>query len=125
MFGEDKLFTALNVAAIQAKVDALTSGYAIWSDLLIPQDFTGTKSINFYMSSRLPESEVDMYNYTINCRAETMNEAMDISNTIISTVSRKSYTDCFIYMTQMAIIPPIDDTDSYNSVIEAIIKLRS
>jgi len=124
MFGASELYTALNVAAIQAKVDRYGTGYAIFSDHLIPSDCEAVKTVNFYMVSRLPESEVDMYSYLINCRALTMGEALDISKTIIDAVSRKTYDDCFIYMVPSRVIPPMDATDNYNAPIEAIIKLR-
>jgi hypothetical protein len=124
MFGSSELYSALNVAAIQAKVDAYGTGYAIFSEHVIPEDCEGNKTVNFYMMSRLPESEIEMYNYIINCRALTMGEAMDISNTIINTISRATYNDCFIYAVPLVVIPPMDSTDNYNSPIEAIIKLR-
>ena len=125
MIGATELYSAINVAAIQAKVDVYNSGYAIWSDVQIPQDFTGDKSINFYMNATPVETEIDIYSYTINCRSNTMNEAMDIANAIISTINRKSYSDCFIYLQPMPIISPMDDTDNYNAPIDAVIKLRN
>jgi hypothetical protein len=124
MFGAEQIFAILNVAAIQAKVDAYGSAYAIWNDVLIPQDFTGTKSINFYMQATPTETEVDIYSYSINCRAQTMNEAQDIANTIINTINRKSNSDCFVYLQPLMVIPPMDDTDNYNAALDVVLKKR-
>ena len=123
MFGSTQLYTALNTAAITAKVDTFKSAAAIFSDMLIPQDFTGNKSINFYMASRTQDSEVEIYTYTINCRALTYNLSRDIANAVINAISRKNYSDCFIYITPQATLSPLDDRDTYNTTLEAVVKL--
>ena len=124
MYGATELMTVVDVSAIRAKVDAYGSRYAIWHDDLIPQDFTGQKSINFYMQSKTAESEVDIYSYLINCRAATMNESIDIAYTVQNTINRKSNFDCFIYIQPLATIPPMDDRDNYNTPLDCIVKMR-
>lgn len=122
MLGIEQLYTALNVAGIQATIDAYGAGYAIFADMVIPQDCTADKTINFYMESAPTETEVDIYSYSVNCRAKTMSEAMTIASTIISTTNRKNYSDCFLYIQPLPVIPPQDDTDNYNAPLSVTLK---
>ncbi|MGD8305150.1 MAG: hypothetical protein PVF17_00720 [Ignavibacteria bacterium] len=123
MFGSDILYTALNVTNITDLLDSFGTGKALFSDNLIPQSFTGDKSINFYMTSPFNCSmEYNDYRYTINCRASTYNESRTIAEAVKDEINRSKYANSFMVVSILGTIPPQDDTDNYNTPVEARIK---
>jgi hypothetical protein len=129
MFGKTEMADALNVSAIKAVVDTFTTGlggYAIFADVVVPRALgVEKKSINFYRSASASRGhETEIYNYTINCRAQTQNEAEVIAETVIENINRVIDTDYNIVCTILPVIGPQNEIDNYNCPIEAVIKLR-
>lgn len=124
MFGAGELLTAVNVSAITNLLDAYGTGKALFSDSLIPSDFTGNKSINFYMAVPFTNREYKEYRYTIHCRAKTYNESIAIAYAVYTAINRVHYTDYFILCDVLSTIPPQDVNDNYNTPVEALIKQR-
>ncbi len=125
-FGSTEMYSALNVSAITDLLDTYVSNPAIFDDVVIPQDFTDEKSINYSFLSESP-NEVKIYNYIINCRAQTLNVSRTIAQTVIDTISRENGllngTKYSIYATITATIGPFDDRDNYNTPVDAVLKL--
>ncbi len=123
MLGIVELFTAINISSIQAVVDDYGTGHAIFIDELVPSDFTGKKSVNCYLTANYdPSLEIDYYKYSASCRAETGNESRIIAQAVIDGINRVSYSDYYISCKLLPVIRPQDDTDTYNSPVEIIIK---
>lgn len=123
MFGQVELYSALNVNAVQVVVDAYGSGYAIFNDRVIPADCECQKTINFYMTAPYdPNMEIEYYRYSISCRAQTGNESQVIANAVITAINRVHYTGYFITCKLLQVIPPMNETDNYNSPVEVLIK---
>ena len=129
MYGSEDLFTALNVSAVTTGLDNYVVGEdtykALFGSNVLPSDFSGDKSINFYMS--LPYNASTMvpeYGYTINCRAETFNESRTIAQSVVDNINRESYSDYFLICSVLATLPPADDRDNYNTPVEVTIKNR-
>jgi hypothetical protein len=128
MFSSEDVYMALNVASITALLDdyeASTTVNALFDGHIIPQDFTGTESINFYMSGVfLGGIEWEEYRYSINCRSATDMGSRTMAKAVIDGINRVHYDDYFIVCSVLQTIPPMDKTDVYNTPVEATIKKR-
>ncbi|MCP4585640.1 hypothetical protein [Pseudoalteromonas sp.] len=122
-FGSTEMSAALKVSAITDLLDTYASNPAIFDDVVIPQTFTGKKSINFYLTSQY-SSEAEIYDYTINCRAATMGESRTIASTVIDTISRENGSNYYIYCEVLGTISPADSLDNFNTPLTATIKLK-
>jgi hypothetical protein len=119
-----ELYDALNVAAITALVGTYESAPAIFNDSLIPQEYTGT-AINFYLATPF-DARIDwhLYAFTINCRASTYAESIDLADAVQEEINRKNYSGYYINCVVLPTISPADDTDDYNTIVEATLKKR-
>ncbi len=123
-FGSVEMATALNQTDITDLLDTYKTEAAVFDNVLVPQKFTDDASINFYLSSSEGETEVEIYNYIINCRHKTMAESRAIASMVIDTINRVSTTDYFITCEIQGSISPQDDTDNFNTPVAARIKLK-
>lgn len=120
------IYNVLNVSPITSLLGTYKTKTAIFSDALIPQDFTANAaSINFYYSESYNAAlSFNELKYYINCRAYTMNESQAIANAVKTAINRLSGADYYISVNVLPTIAPEDDRDNYNSIIEATIKKR-
>lgn len=124
MFGSDLIYTALNQASITDLLDTYMTEKALFNTPLIPQDFLLSKSINFYMSTPFFGGlEYGDTIYTANCRANKYEDSRAIAEQVRLDINRSNGVDCFFVTDVLQTIPPIDDTDNYNTPVE--IKLRT
>lgn len=122
MFNSEDIYTALNVSDITDLLDTYVSTPALWEATRIPQSFTGTESINYYMSGTANGGlEYGDYVYSINCRSATEAGVKIIAQAVYDEINRGIYSDYSIKISVLPIIPPADDTDLYNIPIEAVI----
>ena len=125
MFGQDKIYAALNVVGITGLLDDYKTGKALFSESVMPEDFTGQKSVNYYMISSFNGGlEYSEYRYSISCRAATQGEALTIASAVFDALNRSSYGDYYIVCSVNPVIPPADDTDNFNVPVEIILKTR-
>jgi hypothetical protein len=125
MFGDTEIYTALNVTAITDLIDDYNLGPALFDDQVIPQDFEGTASINFYMNAMYNGGlEADQITYTVNCRDIDSTKSRIIAKAVFDTLNRVFYANCFMICGVLGTIPPVDDTDNYNTPVEITIKQR-
>lgn len=125
MFGLDEVYTALNVSNITTLLDSYGSGKALFAMPLMPESFTGKKSINFYMIAPYSGADaISTYEFSINCRGSNFNDSITIAREVFNTINRKSYTDYFITCSLLQTIPPADSTDVYNTPVRIILKKR-
>lgn len=123
MIGSTELYNALNVSAITSLLDSFLTGKALFDEVVIPQSFTGSNSINFYMIGPLNGSlSYNEYSYSISCRSNDYYNSRNIANTVYETINRVHYNRYIIYTQILPTIPPFDDTDNYNTPVEVIIK---
>jgi len=125
VFGSDLLYIALNIPSITDNLDDFETGKALFSDLHLPEKFEGVNSINFYMASPfIPDAGYDDYLYSTNCRGRSYDDSRGLAQTVIEEVNRTSHTTYYIVGEVQTTIPPMDDTDVYNTVINFTIKSR-
>jgi len=125
MFGATEIYTALNVTAITNLIDTYGSGKALFNDSLIPADFTGKKSINFYLVSPIiGANELEEYEYSVNCRAATFNGSLTMAYTVHTALNRIHGVDSFKLSLVLNTIPPADSTDLYNTPVTIKLKMR-
>jgi hypothetical protein len=126
MLLDNDIYTALNVTAVTTMLDKYkTTNAALFSDRLIPQDFKGRKSINFYQIgtvSGLLEYQEALY--VANCRAGTHADSRAIAAKVVDEINRSMKDQRGLYISTLATIPPADDTDVYNTPVEITIKKR-
>jgi hypothetical protein len=130
VYGSSEIYTLLNVSAITTLLDSYvigeTSYAALFYDVLLPADFTGFKSINFYRTAAYAAAgEVQQFLYTINCRARTHAESVQIAYAVIAEINRVSFSSGFSICSLLPTLGPQDDTDVYNTPVEITLKLRS
>ena len=125
MFGSDLLYTAINVTDITDLLDTVNSVKGLFNARLIPEFFTGDKVINFYMTSPFDGSvEYGNYRYNINCRAKTDGESRTIAMAVFTQINRADFSGYHINCSVLGTLPPLDDTDVFNTPISVIIKSR-
>jgi len=105
---------------IKAAVDTYNSTeYAIWNDSVLPQDFSGNKSILVYQVA--PANFTlghDNIRYSASCRANTYIESRAIATLLISKLNRYNIKGEGIKMSLLPTIGPQDSTDNYNTPVE-------
>ena len=125
MFGADKIYTALNVTGITTLLDSFGTGKALFNEMIMPESFTSDKSINFYLIAPIiGASELEEYEYSVNCRAATMNESLTMAYTVHTALNRVHGVDSFKLSSVLRTIPPIDPDDVYNTPITIKLKMR-
>ena len=124
-FGKEEIYVALNQTAITGLLDSYSTGKALFSQMIMPSDYTGFKSINFYMTTAYNGgSNFEQYFYTANCRAKTQGEAMTIAKAAFDNINRSHFTGFYTVCSILPVIPPADDRDTYNIPVEIILKKR-
>ena len=125
MFGSEDIYTALNVSSITNLLDTWGTGKALFAEPLIPESFTGTEVINFYMATPYNGGiEIEKYEYTINCRSATFKKSAELSLAVFTALNRANGTDSFTVCSVLKTIPPVDNTDTYNTPVTVILKKR-
>lgn len=125
MLGATELYTALNVSTITNLLDSWGSDKALFNDSLLPESFTGKESINFYLvTPHNGGNEIEQYEYSINCRAETYKKSTEMAFTVFTELNRSFADNAFKICSILRTIPPADDTDVYNTPVQIKIKMR-
>lgn len=128
-FGSDKIAEIIyNDTGILALIDTFESKPSIWFDLIVPESFeltSGKSYINFYRATPVVGAlEWGDFSYTINCRAENNINANTLQDAVFSAFNRKNTTtDRGLFIcTVLPTIPPKDDRDDYNALLEVQLK---
>jgi len=98
-------------------LDTYNSDPAIFEDTKLPGDFTGDKSILVYQTKPNDLIHSDFY-YNASCRAATYGESRAIASQMITDFNRYSKYEGCMKLTLMMTIPPQDNTDNYNTMVE-------
>ena len=133
MNGVEQINTILKADAnVTGKLDTFTIGvstyFAIWNDLLIPQDFEGFKTINFYDGQAIDYTlSYGQYDYIFNCRGETYPNAVDLREAVKDALNREtdSTGDYFFTCEGAPVLRPANETDSYNAILNVRTKSRA
>ena len=124
MFSSD-IYNALNVSSITNLLGDYANVKALFDSTVIPSDCSALRTINFYQTAPIDNRlEYGLGTYTVNCRAETQNEAETIAQAVVSAVNRRGSGDAFYYCQTGVTLPPQDETDVFNVPVEITIKKR-
>lgn len=124
MFAENKLQSLLNVSAITSQLSTFTVNSTTYPMLLnghvLPSEWGPPSStINYYLSQNVAGGlDYGDYVYYINCRAASESTSRAIASTVFNTLNRISRPDTGAVCSVMPTIPPVDETDNYNTIIE-------
>ena len=125
MFGRDRLYNALNISNISDLLSTYGGEPAIFGGTIIPGSFTGDYVINFYHNGGYNAAAAyNEYTFTVNCRAPTDYESVQIAKAVIDNLNETAVTDGRIYCSLLATIPPFDETDLYNTPVTVIMKSK-
>ncbi len=125
MIGGSLLYNALNVASITSLLDTSGGMLGLFNDRGIPEKFTAKKVINFYFSAPYSGSiEWDEFTYNINCRAETDGESRTIAQAVFTQLNRADFAGYHTNVDVLGTLPPIDNTDVFNTPVSVILKSR-
>ena len=116
---------------VTSQIDTFNDGVgtypAIWHDLMIPRDFGGTKTINFYENEPVNHTlNYGRYSFTYNCRGETMKEARNIREAVKDALNRAgdSTGDFFFICESSLVLKPADERDNYNAILNVVVRER-
>ena len=124
-FNSDLMYDALNQASITGLLDTVSSIKGLFDSRGIPEFFTSPKTINFYLVSPINGAlEWNEYIYSVNCRASTDGESRAIAQAVFTALNRADFTDYHTNCSVLGTIPPVDDTDVYNTPVEILLKSR-
>lgn len=119
------IYTALNVSSITDLLDDYGSAKALFHGQVLPEEYTGFESINFYRVD--PINNLLPYGlgvYTASCRSKTEQGSIDIASAVVNTINRVQ-TSGHMFKTQIQqTIPPADSTDNYNTPVTITIIKR-
>ena len=128
MYGEDEIYDALNVASITALLDTYGNDEipAIFADMVILADITPeAKTINYYKSGVADLCQpIEIYTYTVNCRAKTKEDAETILKAVADEINRNNYSNYFLTCQALPTIQPQNEEDNYNAILEIRIKMK-
>ncbi len=115
MYYDTELLLALSSTAITGLLSTYLTSPAIFNGT-VPQDFTDMNFINFYFIS-LPDKENHIMKYSVDCRGESYAEANTIANAVYTALNRVSFSNFFTSCDIGQTLPPMDNTDVYNTPV--------
>lgn len=125
MFGRDRMYTALNITPISALLSTYGDDPAIFGGTRIPESFKDDYVINYYNSGVYDATtSYNEYTFTVNCRAPTDYESVEIAKAVIDNLNETAVNDGRLYCSLLATIPPFDKTDLYNTPVTVIMKSK-
>lgn len=119
------LFQTLNSAS--AVTDLV--GTDIYNGLRIPENTTGTDTINIYRESGLNNAdEIFNVSCSVNCRSTNYNTSREIATAVIATLNRKQ-TDYnskkyHFIVTALPTLKPLNESDVYNTPLSVFVRRR-
>ena len=127
MYTDTILYNILiNDSTLVSLLDSYGTDPAIFYDVIIPEDMSGFKTINYYLVEPIDVSAVLIREvYILNCRADSKTSADAIAKQTAELLNRKTLDiNTFSTSKILTTIPPIDNTDVYNTPVEITIKQR-
>lgn len=130
MFGSNRLGAALNVASITDYLDTYSEGLggkALFPSAIIPEAFKKTEVVNFYMTSPYdPRIGYQEYGYTVACRSRLEHTSRLIAKAVKDEINEKQIESGTFYVSGiLQTVPPLDETDIYNTPVTVILKSRT
>lgn len=124
MFGNDRMYAALNISDITDLLDTYSGSPAIFGSTQIPEGFVGTEVINYYGSGFNATLHYNEYSFTVNCRSQLEYNSLILAKAVIDNLNETAVTDGRLYCSLLATIPPFDETDLYNTPVTVIMKSK-
>ena len=124
MFAENKLQSLLNVSAITGQLSTFTINSTTYpmplNGHILPSEWEPQAStINYYLSQNVAGGlDYGDYVYYINCRAASESTSRAIASAVFNTLNRISRPNTGAVCSVMPTIPPADEADNYNTIIE-------
>ena len=128
MFGSQKIQELLDVSAITTLLDTFVIGSTSYPMIarghLVPDAWGPQAStINYYTTSSIAGGiEYGAFSYTVNCRAATELRSQEIAQAIYTALNRDVQGSYGVVCSIMPSIPPMDETDNFNTIIEVTLR---
>ena len=122
MTGEQNVYNLIrNNTTITALLDTYKTFPAVFKSVMVPQDYQGDTLtfINLYKST--PDNgglAYRSYTVTINCRSRNESKSRALAETVRTELNRESGS-FYVRMDIGGTLPPIDETDCFNTIVEA------
>jgi hypothetical protein len=134
-YGGDYIYSVLNAdSALNTLLGQYTdetgvSGYPVFIAKIIPSDCPSRKTVNCYRLDPFDASlEYFISRWSIDCRADDEYESQAIATAVTSALNRVhkivSGETYFGTVSILSTIPPIDDSDQYNTSVQLLIRRR-
>lgn len=128
-YGGDYIYTVLNADSGVIAALGTTSNHPVFIARMVPSDRTERKTINCYRIDPFDaSSEIFTSKWSIDCRADTEYNSQDIASAVCTALNRvHKTTDGKMYFGTISIlstIPPIDESDQYNTSVQLLIRRR-
>jgi len=126
MIGQTAIFNALSADSLVVSLISTVNGWGCIAVGSREPDTWGPKdsTISIYSASPVDHSLEYLSNtITANCRAETEGKALTLAAAVVTALNRKDITGGGrFYCSTLPVIPPLDETDSFNVPVEIVIK---
>jgi hypothetical protein len=130
MFAEEKLQELLNVSTVTDLLDTYDIGVNEYPMLMrghvMPESWGPQKTtINYYQVETIGGGlEYGTYQYYINCRAAKEPDSRTLAQTVFNQLNRLSRGNSNAVCAMLQTVPPENETDNFNTIIEVSIKTR-
>jgi len=124
MFGNNRMYTALNISPITSLLNTFNGNAAIFGGTQIPESFNGTEVINYYGGVYNATLAYNEYTFTVNCRSNLEYNSLLIAKAVIDNLNETAVENGRLYCSLLATIPPFDETDLYNTPVTVIMKSK-
>ena len=120
----DTLLKTQSIVSFLVNFNASWTSYpAIFNDVVIPKTFKKDNSINYYTVSNFQGGlEYDSIKYTVNCRSNGYVRSRAIQEEVFNVINRVTNEGAFFRCDKLPVIPPRDETDNYNAIVEILLR---
>jgi hypothetical protein len=128
-YGGDYIYSVLNADSGVIASLGTSSNHPVFIAKIIPSDRTERKTINCYRLDPFDASlEYFVSKWSIDCRADDEYESQAIATAVTSALNRVhkivSGETYFGTVSILSTIPPIDESDQYNTSVQLLIRRR-
>lgn len=128
-YGGDYLYSTLNTNAGVIAALGTTSNHPVFNARMVPMDCTVKKTINCYRIDPYDASiEYFQAKWSVDCRGDTETDSQAIADAVTSALNRSdvlvSGITYFGTVSILSTIPPVDETDQYNTSVQVSIRRK-
>jgi len=128
-YGGDYIYAVLNADSGVIAALGTSSNHPVFIARMVPTDRTERKTINCYRLDPFDaSSDLFISKWSIDCRGDTEYDSQGIADAVTTALNRvhklNSGKTYFGTISILSTIPPVDDTDQYNTSVQLLIRRK-